>query len=35
MRILTDIATGVVELISIVAFLTVVVGWLAGVAGQF
>jgi hypothetical protein len=35
MRSLTDIAEGVFELISIVAFLTVTVGWLAGAAGHF
>ncbi len=34
MRILTDIAEGAIELVCIVAFLTVTVGWLAGATGH-
>jgi hypothetical protein len=34
MRILADIAEGAIELVGIVAFLTVTVGWLAGAAGH-
>jgi hypothetical protein len=34
MRVLTNIAEGLVELISIGVFLFVTVGWLAGAAGH-
>jgi hypothetical protein len=34
MRILTDIAEGAIELVSIAAFLAVTIGWLAGAAGH-
>jgi hypothetical protein len=35
MRVLTDIAEGVVELVSIAAFLFVTVGWLVSASGHF
>jgi hypothetical protein len=35
MRILAAIAEGTIELISVAAFLTVTVGWLAVAAGHF
>jgi hypothetical protein len=34
MRILAAIAEGVIELVSIAAFLTVTIGWLTGAAGH-
>jgi hypothetical protein len=34
MRILTNVAEGLLELVSIGVFLTVTVGWLAGAAGH-
>jgi hypothetical protein len=34
MRVLINIAEGLLELVSIAAFLSVTVGWLAGAAGH-